>query len=141
MPNSTADHAGIIARAWHWLEQHFSPVDELSRLSQLDLQLMSADLGISEQDLQTAASAAHDCTPELTAMMRATGLDPDVVQQRYHTIMRDIQVTCVRCPNRSLCARELAAGRAAATHHAYCGNAETFDELLAETEAPSQTPH
>lgn len=130
MSSSLATHAGIVASAWHWLERHLGPVDELSRLSEQDLHLMSTDLGISETDLQTAANFAQECTPEMTAMMRAAGLDPEAVQQNFHNIMRDVQITCIACRNRAHCARELAAGRARDTYHEFCGNAEIFDELL-----------
>ena len=132
MPNSETAHAGLVASAWRWLEHHLGPVDELSRLSEQDLRMMSEDLGMTVGDLQAVAASTVDIQPELNAMMRAAGLDPNQVQAHFHTIMRDIQVTCIRCTNRTLCARELAAGRAGATYHAFCGNASSFDGIRQE---------
>ncbi len=129
MSNPQPPEIGPIASAWRWLEKLLGPLDELSRLSDHDLRMMSEDLGMTPQDLQAVAASTVDITPELNAMMRATGLDPVQVQRHFNTIMRDIQVTCVRCTNRTLCARELAAGRAGATYHAFCGNAATFDSI------------
>ncbi len=129
MASNAGSHAGIIANAWQWLEQHLAPIDEMSRLSAQDLRLMASDLGLSERELQDAARADVDITRELHAMMQAQGLDPAVVQQRFRAVMRDIQATCTRCPNRRQCARELAAGRAGGTYEAFCGNARSFDGL------------
>ena len=132
MPNTHQIHAGIIANIWHWLEDRLGPSqDDLIHLSADDLREMSSDLGISESDLRQAACSAHDSTVEMEEMMRQRGLDPEKVRRAMPFLTRDIEVTCMRCPSKAQCRRELIAGRAVETCHQYCGNAETFDELLA----------
>ena len=87
------------------------------------------DLGMTESDLLSLAPNAPDNSALMQLMMKARGLDPEVVRNSFLTLQRDIERVCTQCRATRTCRRELEAGTAAARCHDFCPNAGTFDDL------------
>ncbi len=124
---------GLLGRLFDWVKAHTHRDDDLSALTRGDLGIMAADLGITEADLREVLPRTSDNSLLMDQMMVARGLDPDRVRRSCASLVRDLELTCSRCGSSHRCRRDLAAGTAAEHAHEYCGNAETFGELLAGT--------
>ena len=127
---ATETGTGRLTRVVDWLRAHFGPGDELAGFSRDDLRDMASDLSLTESDLVALVDHGTDNTVLMLNMMRARGLDPKLLQQSFVTLLRDVERVCTRCNATRRCARELAAGSAAAHCHEYCPNAGTFDDLV-----------
>ena len=130
MSASTTDQ-GLFGRMCDWVRVRFQRGDDLYALSRDDLKLMASDLGITEHDLREVLPKAADHSLLMDRMMVARGLDPDRIRHMWGALARDLEVTCARCGSVGRCRAELSIGVAADNCHEYCGNADTFDELLA----------
>lgn len=131
MHQSLSDATTMFSRALDWLKAWTVGGDNLSAFSQSDLQSMANDLGVTQADLLDVLPRGTDNSLLMDRMIRARGLDPAVLRRQFGPLVRDLEITCTRCHAVSRCRRELANGEAAEHCHEYCGNAETFDELLA----------
>jgi hypothetical protein len=130
MSASDAGH-GLLARMCDWVKARFVRGDDLSLLSHDDLALMASDLGITEHDLRDVLPKAADNSLLMDEMMIQRGLDPEKVRHLWGGLARELEMTCCRCGSVARCRAELQVGIAGQNAHEYCGNAETFDELLA----------
>jgi len=124
---------GVIARCCDWVKARFERGDDPYTMSRDELALMASDLGITEYDLREVLPKAADNSLLMDRMMLARGLDPDRIRKLWGGLTRDLELTCCRCGATARCRAELTLGLAAENAHEYCGNAETFDELLAAT--------
>ena len=129
--SSAHNDPGLLARALDWIKARAARQDELARLSGSDVAAMAADLGLSEADLRDVLPRATDNTLLMDRMIQARGLDPVTVRRSLAALVRDLELTCTRCPDTARCRRELNAGTAAARCHEYCPNADTLDDLVA----------
>jgi hypothetical protein len=127
---------GLLARMLDWLRSYAARQEELGRLTRGDIALMASDLGLTEAELREVMPRAADNRVLMEGMLQARGLDPAAVRRGFAALMRELELTCTRCPHTARCRRELGAGTAALHCHEYCVNADTIDELLA-----AQTPH
>lgn len=127
----SVDGDGVFGRFCDWVKVRFRANDDLYALTRSDLALMATDLGISENDLRDVLPKAADNSLLMDELMIARGLDPDRIRRLCGGLARDLELTCARCGSVGRCRAELSIGVAAANAHEYCGNAETFDELLA----------
>lgn len=123
---------GLLGRMVDWIADRLRASRELAELSGADVHEMAADLGLSEDELRAVLPRAADNTRLMDGMMRARGLDPDWVRRLSAALMRDLELTCTRCPNPARCRAELRVGTAAANSREFCANAGTFDALLEE---------
>ena len=130
--STAADDQTLMGRLFDWVKARTHRDDNLYALSLGDLTTMAADLGITEADLRDILPRTSDHSLLMDEMMTARGLDPDRVRRLSGALMRDLELTCSRCGTAARCRSELAVGVADANCHEYCGNAETFDALLAE---------
>ncbi len=134
MPYNTAtDDRGAMGRFCDWIKARAQRNDDLSALTRGDLTAMAADLGVAEADLIQVLPRTSDHSGLMDKMMTARGLDPNQVRRMCGPLVRDLELTCSRCSASTRCRNELAVGVAAANSHEYCGNAGTFDALLAGT--------
>jgi hypothetical protein len=129
--SASAPDQGAIGRFCDWVKARFQQGDDLYALSRADLSLMASDLGIAENDLREILPKSADNTLLLDKMMIQRGLDPEKVRAMWGGLARDLEITCCRCGAAARCRGELQLGLAAENAHEYCGNAETFDDLLA----------
>ena len=125
------DGHGMFGRLCDWVKARAQRNDDLYALTRADLALMASDLGIAESDLRNVLPKAADNAPLMDEMMIQRGLDPDRIRRMYGGLARDLELTCARCGSVGRCRSELSIGVAAHNAHEYCGNAETFDALLA----------
>ena len=131
------DDPGLLARALDWIKAFHARQAELGRLSRDDIAVMATDLGLSESDLCDVLPRNTDNTPLMDGMLRARGLDPDAVRRSLTPLLRDLELSCTRCAATGRCRRELQAGTAAEHCHDFCPNADSIDDLLADTVRPS----
>jgi hypothetical protein len=122
---------GLLAKVFDWIKLRLARDDELGALSAADLNFLASDIGVSVADLHSIGPALKDHAGLLEDMLRARGLDPDMVRFTLSGVMRDMEITCARCREAGVCQRELAADTAAAHAHEFCPNAGIIDELLA----------
>jgi len=125
------DGHGVFSRLCDWFKARAQRNDELYALTRSDLALMASDLGVTESDLRDVLPKAADNSLLMDEMMIQHGLDPDRIRRLCGGLARDLELTCARCGAVGRCRSELAIGVAVQNAHEYCGNAETFDELLA----------
>lgn len=129
--SAAATDQGLLGRFCDWVKARYQRGDDLYALSRDDLALMASDLGITENDLRDVLPKAADNSLLMDQMMVARGLDPDRIRHMWGGLARDLEMTCCRCESVSRCRSELSLGLASRNCHEFCGNAETFDELLA----------
>jgi len=126
----TRNEPGLLTRALDWIKARAARQDELARLSGHDIAAMATDLGLSEADLRDVLPRAADNSLLMDRMILARGLDPVAVRHSLAALVRDLELTCTRCPDTARCRRELDAGTAATHCHEYCLNADTLDDLV-----------
>jgi hypothetical protein len=96
---------------------------------------ISADLAVSEHELEEIMSNGHGQTDLMPAMARQLGLNPMVLKREEPGVYRDLQRVCSHCAAAGRCRNDLAANRGATYYREYCLNAGTLDSLKAEMAA------
>ncbi len=86
------------------------------------------EAGLGEEDLATAREGSEE---DLRRMMARFGLDPDHVPAAFVEALRDAERVCAHCLQVGRCHRYLAAEAPADDPHAFCPNAEFFDQMVA----------
>ena len=120
----------LFCRTLDWIKARAVRDNELATMTRDDLQILAADIGVSESDLRHVVPQFGDHSDLMDKMMRARGLDPVAVRRAFSGVMHDMEVTCARCREIGACRLELRAGTAAEHCHEFCGNAEIMDALL-----------
>lgn len=92
---------------------------------------LSADLAISEHDLEEIMSKGHGQTDLMPAMVRQLGLSPIAIKREEPGVYRDLQRVCSYCTDAGRCRNDLTANRGATYYREYCLNAGTLDSLKA----------
>ncbi len=121
----------LLGRVVDWLKQHLADPVDLAGMPELDLDYLASDLGITRADLMGVLPPNADNTVLMEEMMVARGLDPAAMRAFAAAAVRDLELTCTRCDEVRRCRRELAASTAARNCHAFCPNANAFDDILA----------
>ncbi len=121
----------LFCRTLDWIKARATRDNELATMSRSDLQLLAADIGVSEADLREVVPRVGNHSDLMDKMMRARNLDPEAVRRAFRGVVRDMEVTCARCRDSGTCRLELEAGTAGTHSHDFCGNAGTMDDLLA----------
>ena len=123
----------LFCRTLDWIKARAVRDNELATMTRDDLQILAADIGVSESDLRHVVPQFGDHSDLMDKMMRARNLDPETVRRAFRGVVRDMEVTCARCRSSGTCRLELEAGTAGEHSHEFCGNAEVMDDLLAST--------
>lgn len=90
---------------------------------------LARDLALSEGNVVRLIARGDRTGDELHCMMSLLGLGMPSVRSDNPGLARDISVVCSDCAAIKRCRRELKAGSPRTSYHAYCPNAQTFDEL------------
>jgi hypothetical protein len=128
---STLTESSLFCRTLDWIKARAARDNELATMSRADLQVLAADIGVTEADLRDVVPRIGDHSDLIDKMMRARNLDPKAVRRAFGGVVRDMEVTCARCRDSGTCRLELEAGTAGAHSHEFCGNADAMDDLLA----------
>jgi hypothetical protein len=116
-------------KRWHsrWAAIH--KVRSLDKHQQGEL---ARDLALPEGNVVRLIARGHRARDEADCLMSVLGLNMQTVQSNNPGLARDISVVCSDCVATKRCRRELDAGSSRTSYHAYCPNAQTFDELRQE---------
>ena len=108
-------------------------------------ELGDVDAEMMDTMLEPYAASSASLSPEAVAkvrslakLMRSLRLDPEAVRQREPEVMRELETACLRCMERSRCARELWAGTAVGTYGEFCPNATRLDLIRPVAAPPSK---
>lgn len=86
---------------------------------------MAREIGFEDgRDLLSAASRGPDGTALITRMAGILGLDLHKIESIDPARVRQMQVACNSCGEKSRCACEIASGRAPETFVEFCPNAD-----------------
>jgi hypothetical protein len=121
----------LLARTLDWIKARISRDNELAAMSRSDLQFLATDIGLTEADLRDVVQQISDHSELMDRMLNARGLNPRDVRLAFRGVIREMEVTCVRCRDVGICRMELEAGTAGRHSHEFCPNAGLMDELLA----------
>ncbi|SEI05524.1 hypothetical protein SAMN02799636_05198 [Methylobacterium sp. 275MFSha3.1] len=99
-------------------------------------ELRDIDQEMMEAMTEADASSSIGLSPEAAAkvrnianLMRSLNIDPEAVRLHQPGAMRELEAACLKCTERSRCARELWAGTASDAYPEYCPNAVRLDRL------------
>lgn len=98
-------------------------------LRTIDEEMMDTMLEASASRRVPLTAEAAGKVREIALLMRSLNLDPEAIRLRDPAIMREIEAACLRCTERSRCARELWKDTAASTYPEFCPNAPHLDRL------------
>jgi uncharacterized protein DUF6455 len=107
--------------------------DELTRCGCEEVARIAHEFGLSSADLNELVRRGPDSATRLPQMLAALGIDGAAVSRDEPAVMRDLERLCSMCEHKRECSNELAAGRAKASYHEFCPNAETLDALKLPT--------
>ena len=100
---------------------------ELSALSDRQVGLLAAGLGISIGTLKDLVARGPKATKLLYERMRALGVSQADVDHAAHGVMRDLRRTCACCNEKSVCDWDLAERPDDPVWKSYCANAAALD--------------
>ena len=119
----TFDPFGIAASMNEWC----CLVKAARELKDVDEELMETMLEANATGPGSLGSEAAVKLRSLVNLMRSLNLDPEAIRRRAPETMHELETACLRCTERSRCARELWAGTAA--YPEFCPNAAGIDRL------------
>lgn len=93
----------------------------------------ASDLGIGTNDGVRLVNGREDVRERMTDMASRFGLAPSDIDRNRQTAV-DVSLTCAECRNERTCRRYLA-GKGSDDPHAFCPNADVYDELAAQAKA------
>lgn len=102
---------------------------EWESLDSGERQVLSRDIGVSEELLSNLAARGPDAAAELPRLMAALSLDPHAIGLEQPATMRDMTLVCSECMEKARCRKELAREQALAAYAEYCLNAETLRDM------------
>lgn len=116
----------------HWWTTLFDAVErrrEIDNMPADERERLAGEIGVRAADLDAIVSNGEGVTELMRAMMRAKGVDADVLATSFPGVLRSIEVSCSLCSAHGRCAHELAAGTAAQHADQFCPNAATLNEF------------
>ena len=81
-PESALANPGLLGRVLDWVQEHIPQGSEIATLSREELRRIGEDLSLADSDLLAMSTAGRDNTVLMERMMRARGLDPDIVRRQ-----------------------------------------------------------
>lgn len=126
------EHRSPVSRVLDWwlaTRDRWARMAELRSLPSCELERVAADFGVSSAEL-IEASARPDATHELLdRRLAALGLSDEEIWKLSPLLLRDLQSTCSRCPDRKRCADDMEISPLAPGWESYCPNAGTLRTL------------
>jgi hypothetical protein len=111
-----------------WLK-HRREMNELRQLNSSEFDRIAGELRVSPDDLNELVRQGPHAADELPRMLKALGIDEDMLARTQPLVLRDMERVCALCHQKGECIRDFAAGTAAEHYEEYCPNAPTIDVL------------
>jgi transcriptional regulator with XRE-family HTH domain len=111
-----------------WLK-HRRELNELRQLNTQEFDRIAGELRVSPNDLNELVRQGPHAADELPMMLKALGIDEDILARTQPLVLRDMERVCALCHHKGECVRDFAAGTAAEHYEEYCPNAPTIDFL------------
>lgn len=139
--NEPALEGSAHENSWsHWLKGRLSAWrarqrlrDELQALGPDETDLILRDCGLTRSDLPTVIERYPDSCDLLPRMMSALGIDRESLRHAEPETLRELELTCLSCPDWRHCKSELAHGTAARDYARFCPNATLLQDLRHES--------
>jgi len=121
---------GLVATIRLW-QTRWAGAHEFDALESDQREALARDIGIPEDVLSDLAARGAEAGSELPRLMDALSLDVARIGRTQVALIRDMSVTCSRCPVAARCRRHLDQGHARLLYGLYCPNAQALRELWA----------
>ena len=131
--SGTQDHRTVLDAIAGWVKNYRQAVglrNELANCTAEEVGRMARDIGLSAEELLSAAAKGPHAADELPKLLRALGVDPQKLASDDPSTMHDLQRICISCGHKGECRHDLAAGTAASRFRDYCPNAMSLDALF-----------
>ncbi len=131
--SGTHEHRTVFDAIADWVKNYRQAVglqNELAKCTAEEVALMARDIGLSAQELLSAAAKGPHAADELPKLLRAFGVDPQKLAADDPSTMHDLQRICIHCGHKGECRHDLAASTAASRFRDYCPNAMSLDALF-----------
>ena len=131
--NHTYEHGSALGAIASWVKDYRQALGlrgQLANCTPEEVALIALDIGLSAEDLMSAAAKGPHAADELSKLLRALGVDPQKLASDYPSAVRDLQRICIHCGHKSECRHNLAAGTAASRYRDYCPNAMSIEALF-----------
>ncbi|MBL0373242.1 hypothetical protein JJB09_14490 [Rhizobium sp. KVB221] len=121
-----------VSRWWNARTARARDLRELYSLSAREIELLSADIGLTRYQFEKLVVAGPHATDELDRMMAALGIDKTTGLTPRVAEMRDLRATCATCDAKKICRARLADGTAASSMRSFCPNSEELVEMASQ---------
>jgi len=136
MSNYSYEHCTvkpILDAIANWVKKYREAVGirgEFAQCGAEEVALIARDIGVSPEELISVANKGPHAADELPKLLRALGVDPQMLKTDDPGLMRSLQRICISCGHKDQCRHDLAAGTAAEHYREYCPNAMSLDALF-----------
>jgi uncharacterized protein YjiS (DUF1127 family) len=127
------DHRSVLDAIASWVRNYRQAMglrSELANCTAEEVALLARDIGLSAEELMSAAAKGPHAADELPKLLRALGVDPRKLASDDASTLRDLQRICIHCGHKGECRHDLAAGTAARSYRDYCPNAMSIEALF-----------
>ena len=107
--------------------------DEMSRLSQQEIEGIARDLNVSTPELLLLAEQSPRSAVLLDRRLAESGLNKDVLAARHGDVLRDLERVCGLCGAKQRCAADLDGSDHVEQQAEYCPNELTLQALTQES--------
>lgn len=131
----------VLSRLLGWLSRAYEGACEADVIAALDddtIRRISGEWGMQPDQLLELAKAGPRAADEMPQMMKALGIDPMEVENRFRAMFHQMQVNCSHCGHKGECKRDLATDAAAKEFNSYCNNAAELSVLRATPQVLSR---
>jgi hypothetical protein len=123
-----------LRRSWRHCLRLWRAVDELAACPPSELRRITADVGVSGEELYRLSRNADGPSELLPQRLELLGIDAEYVRQAMPTTFRDLARVCAACQVSPRCRRDLARGVAQVGLESYCLNGPTIDVLTVRSD-------
>lgn len=118
--------SGLLAAAQK-IATWFRHRDDLSALSDAEVELLAHDLGVSPSALRQVTAEGPGGADLFYRRLAALGLTAGDIDRMASGLRRDMECDCARCDSKERCAHDLDLRPESPGWMTYCLNAETLD--------------
>jgi hypothetical protein len=122
-----------LRRGWRHCLNRWRSIDELDACPPSELRRITADVGVSSEDLCRLSRNPDGPSELLPRRLELLGIDAKYVRQAMPTTFRDLARVCAACQAPRRCRRDLARGDVQIGLESYCLNGPTIDILTVGT--------